>query len=90
MVNTLYDWGLSKMDKGKKELALIERRKLIRFGDGGIVVSVPKSWINKHKLKIGDEVYVLASSKITMFPPTKEFIDEVNLKNQEIEKLEIA
>ncbi len=36
----------------------MEYRKLIQFGKNSYVVSLPKEWLNKHKLKKGDTVYV--------------------------------
>tara|TARA_Y100000310_G_scaffold15362_1_gene15468 strand:- start:333 stop:1289 length:957 start_codon:yes stop_codon:yes gene_type:complete len=32
-------------------------RKLIKFGNSSYVVSIPKAWIEKNKLKKGDEIY---------------------------------
>ena len=36
----------------------IEFRKIIGFGNGSYVVSVPKAWINKNKLKKGDSLAI--------------------------------
>ena len=39
-----------------------EPRKLIRFGNSSYIVSLPKDWINKHKLKKGDLIYLSENS----------------------------
>ena len=40
------------------EAILIEPRRLIQFGKSSLVVSIPKDWSTKHKLKKGDLVYL--------------------------------
>jgi len=39
-------------------------RKLIRFGDGGLVITLPRSWARYYQLKAGDKVEVIADSEL--------------------------
>ena len=43
-------------------------RSLIRFGDGGLVVTIPKAWASYYGLKPGDKVQVVTNGKLTLFP----------------------
>ena len=36
----------------------MEFRKLIRFGKNSYVISIPKPWVEKNKLKKGDTIYI--------------------------------
>jgi phosphate uptake regulator len=48
----------------------IEYRKLISFGKGGFVVSMPKSWIDEHQLQKGSSLALEKNgSSITLSPP---------------------
>ncbi len=46
-------------------------RKLIRFGDGGLVMTLPKGWARYYDLKAGDELEVIANGKLTVRPVKK-------------------
>ncbi len=41
-------------------------RKLIRFGDGGLVITLPKSWVRYYQLKPGDQLEVIADSELVI------------------------
>ena len=43
-------------------------RKLIKFGDGGLVVTVPKAWARYHRLKAGDRLEVIADGELLIRP----------------------
>lgn len=51
-------------------------RKLIRMGDGGLVVSIPPGWLRFHGLKPGDKVEIVTNGKITIRPATKRVADK--------------
>ena len=50
----------------------LTRRKLIRMGDGGLVVTVPKAWRDFYGLKAGDVVVVVANGELRISPPRRE------------------
>ncbi len=39
-------------------MPLLVERKLFKIGEGGFAVTLPKAWINYHRLKPGDTVEV--------------------------------
>ena len=41
-------------------------RKLIRFGDDGLVITVPKSLVRYYGLKAGDKLEVVADSELVV------------------------
>ena len=41
-------------------------RKLIRFGDGGLVINVPKAWARYYGLKAGDCLQVIADGELVI------------------------
>ncbi len=41
-------------------------RKLIRFGDDGLVITLPKSWTRYYGLKPGDQLQVIANGELTI------------------------
>ncbi len=43
-------------------------RKLIKFGDGGVVITVPKAWIRYYGLRAGDRLEVIANGELTIRP----------------------
>ncbi|MFC2051886.1 AbrB/MazE/SpoVT family DNA-binding domain-containing protein [Chloroflexota bacterium] len=43
-------------------------RKLIKFGAGSFVVSVPRSWVRYYNLKSGDKLEVIANGKLIIRP----------------------
>ena len=46
-------------------------RSLIRMGDGGLVVTVPKGWAAFYGLKPGDKVELVADDEIIIRPRPK-------------------
>ncbi len=46
-------------------------RKLIKFGDGGLVITIPKSWVRYYKPKSGDRLEVIANEELTIRPTRK-------------------
>ncbi len=49
--------------RGRKMPNLVER-SLIRFGDGGLVVCIPKAWATYYGLKPGDKVFVVTNGEL--------------------------
>ena len=43
-------------------------RKLIKFGDGGIVITVPIAWIRYYGLGAGDKLEVIADGELIIRP----------------------
>lgn len=58
----------------------MEYRKLISFGKSSFVVSLPKPWINKQKLKKGDVIYFDESKNNLILSPK----ERENKENKEI------
>ena len=71
--------GGQKIRRGSgKEMATLERgyvrevglmplmveRKLFKIGEGGFAVTLPKAWINYHRLKPGDTVEVVVDGDL--------------------------
>ena len=46
-------------------------RKLIKFGENGLVIPVPKGWIRYYGLKAGDRLEVIADGELTIRPTRK-------------------
>ena len=45
-------------------MPLLVERKLFKIGEGGFAVTLPKAWINYHRLKPGDTVEVVVDGDI--------------------------
>jgi phosphate uptake regulator len=58
-----------KSSGGTKKM---EYRKLISFGKSSFVISLPKSWINKHKLVKGDLLYLQESETDLIISPKEQ------------------
>ena len=43
-------------------------RKLIRFGQNGLIITVPKGWVRYYGLKAGDRLEVIANGELTVRP----------------------
>lgn len=41
-------------------------RKLIRFGDDGLVITIPRSWVRYYGLKAGDQLQVIADGELVI------------------------
>lgn len=72
----------------------MESRKIIKFGNSSFVVSLPREWMDKNKLKKGDSVYFLQdiddSLRVTSQykEPSKEEKEVViQLKNRDIDSI---
>lgn len=50
----------------------ITYRKLIKFGESGLVITVPKGWVRYYRLKAGDRLEVIADGELTIRPRRKE------------------
>jgi len=49
----------------------VTTRSLIRMGDGGLVITIPKSWAQYYKLKPGDKVEVITNGILRVRPKGK-------------------
>lgn len=49
----------------------ITERSLIRMGDGGLVITIPKSWAEYYSLRPGDKVEVIANGILRVRPKRK-------------------
>ena len=47
-------------------------RKLIKFGQTGLVITIPKSWIRYYKLKAGDRLEVIADGELMIRPMARQ------------------
>ena len=59
----------------------MEYRKLISFGKSSFVISLPKAWINKHKLSKGNLLYLQESETDLIISPKE---------HEEVEEREIT
>ena len=46
-------------------------RSLLRAGDGGLAVTLPKAWAAYYGLKPGDRVEVVTNGRLVVKPPKK-------------------
>ena len=46
-------------------------RKLIKFGDTGLVLTIPKGWLRYYNLKAGDRLEVIANDELIIRPVKK-------------------
>jgi len=53
-----------------------EKRKIIAFGDGGRVISIPKPFVDYHNLKPKDEVEILYDSILIIIPKGAKLSEE--------------
>lgn len=49
----------------------VTTRSLVRMGDGGLVITIPKSWAEYYKLKPGKQVEVIANGELRVRPQCK-------------------
>ncbi len=56
----------------------MEYRKLIKFGNSSFIVSLPKNWIERHKLKKGDPIHldVNGNGELLIAPKLRESVKE--------------
>ncbi len=57
-------------------MPLMLLRKLIRFGQEGLVLTIPKGWARYHALKAGDKVELLVNDSLTIKPQPKGNVNE--------------
>jgi bifunctional DNA-binding transcriptional regulator/antitoxin component of YhaV-PrlF toxin-antitoxin module len=48
----------------------ITERSLIRFGQKGLAITLPKAWVDYYQLKPGDKVTVVANRRLVIKPLT--------------------
>jgi hypothetical protein len=53
-------------------MPVIFERKLFKIGEGGIAVTLPKSWIDYYKLKPGDKVRIIVERELTIEPTSRD------------------
>lgn len=44
----------------------LAKRKLIKFGEAGLVLTVPRAWARYYNLKPGDKVEIEANGELTV------------------------
>ena len=49
----------------------IFERSLIKMGKGGLVVTLPKAWVDYLHLKAGDRVVLVCNKKVVIYPKGK-------------------
>ena len=49
----------------------ITLRKIIKFGTGGLVMTIPKGWVRYYELEAGDRLEVIADGELTIRPTKK-------------------
>ncbi len=47
-------------------MPVIFERKLFKIGEGGIAITLPKSWINYYGLKPGDKVEIIVNNDLVI------------------------
>jgi hypothetical protein len=56
----------------EKQMPTLTYRKLIKFGDDGLVLTVPKAWIRYYRLKAGDKLVVVSNRNLVIHPEGNE------------------
>ena len=46
----------------------ISKRSLIKFGQNGLALTLPKTWADYYQLKPGDKVMVVANRRLVIKP----------------------
>jgi len=44
----------------------VTKRTLIKFGENGLVLTIPKAWIDYYELKAGDQLEVIANGRLVI------------------------
>ena len=52
----------------------LTKRKLIRFGDDGLVMTLPKAWVRYYGLRAGDVLEVTANGDLVVHPIEKDAV----------------
>ena len=70
----------------------LEPRNLIKFGNSSYVISIPKDWVEKNKLKKGDSVFIEqnGNEELIIFPQIKDYKEPdkeaaIDITNKDIE-----
>jgi antitoxin component of MazEF toxin-antitoxin module len=50
-------------------MPMVYRRKAIRFGDGGLAITLPAGWVRFSGVRPGDTLEVLVDGSLVVFPP---------------------
>jgi len=50
----------------------VTKRTLIKFGENGLVLTIPKAWIDYYELKAGDILMVIANGELRISPTRQE------------------
>ncbi len=70
----------------------MDKRKVIKFGQNSFVISLPKEWVDSHKLEKGDEVHVEKNALNLIVSPHKRYKVEKEKKiladNKTFEEIE--
>jgi antitoxin component of MazEF toxin-antitoxin module len=53
-------------------LRIVTERKLFKIGEGGFALTIPKAWINYHRLEYGDTVEVIVDNDLIIQVKKKE------------------
>jgi len=71
------------MEKDWEEyMPTLVTRKLIKFGDGGLVINVPKAWARYYRLRAGDRLEVIADGDLVIRPHRKRRLLQQTKKSQ--------
>ena len=47
-------------------------RKVVKFGEKALVITIPKAWSDYYRIKAGDQLLVVADDVLTVHPPKSE------------------
>ena len=47
----------------------VTERKVVKFGEKVLVITIPKAWSDYYKIKAGDQLRVVADDVLTVHPP---------------------
>ena len=72
-VLTMFSTVFLHMFRYMKEVGMptLTVKKLIKFGEGGLVITIPRSWVRYYSLKAGDRLEVIADGELTIRPAKK-------------------
>lgn len=54
----------------------VTERKVVRFGEKALVITIPKAWSDYYGVKAGDQLRVVADDVLTVHPPKATTGDE--------------
>ena len=47
----------------------VTERKVVKFGEKALAITIPKAWSDYYKIKAGDRLRVVAENVLTVHPP---------------------